>query len=130
VPTIPPQLLLTALPPADIQVEGIWHTVREGENLSLIARRYGTTPQAIALTNRLAGRDQIYVGQRLKIPVTRGPAGGLGPLCRIRHTVKEGEWLSKIARAYGVSPYEIMVANDLTIETSSTIHAGQVLCIP
>jgi N-acetylmuramoyl-L-alanine amidase len=129
-PTILPQPAIATPPPGDIRAESIWHTVQEGESLSLIARRYGTTPQAIARTNRLAGRDRIHVGQRLKIPVTRGPAGGLGPVCRIRHTVKEGEWLSKIAGYYGVSPYKIMKANELTIDAAGTIHPGQVLCIP
>jgi LysM repeat protein len=62
--------------------------------------------------------------------VPRGPARGFGPLCRIHHTVKEGERLSEIAGDYGVSPDEILKANAPTIETAGTIHPGQVLCIP
>ncbi|MDE6156663.1 MAG: LysM peptidoglycan-binding domain-containing protein, partial [Muribaculaceae bacterium] len=43
------------------------HTVRKGENLSKIAKRYGVTVQAIKKANNFAG-DQIKVGQKIKIP--------------------------------------------------------------
>jgi lipoprotein-anchoring transpeptidase ErfK/SrfK len=44
------------------------HKVRRGENLSLIARRYGTTVAAIARANNLRNPNLIYSGQRLSIP--------------------------------------------------------------
>ena len=43
------------------------HTVRRGENLSKIAKRYGVTVAAIKKANNFAG-DQIQVGQKIKIP--------------------------------------------------------------
>lgn len=47
-----------------------WHTVRRGETLSKIARRYGTTVGAIRRTNR-CGRS-VQAGRKLKIKtVTR-----------------------------------------------------------
>jgi len=45
------------------------HVVRAGENLSVIAKRYGTTPAAIMRTNRLK-RDLIFPGQQLTVPGT------------------------------------------------------------
>ena len=42
------------------------HTVRRGESLSLIARRYGTTVRKIRLANNLHS-SRIYAGQRLRI---------------------------------------------------------------
>lgn len=44
------------------------HTVRRGENLGKIAKRYGVTIAAIKRANNMAG-DKIQVGQKLKIPV-------------------------------------------------------------
>ena len=44
------------------------HIVRWGENLTSIARRYGTTVQAILAVNGLANPNRIYAGQRLIIP--------------------------------------------------------------
>jgi membrane-bound lytic murein transglycosylase D len=44
------------------------HTVRPGETLSQIARKYGTSAQAIARLNGLQNSYLIYPGQRLRIP--------------------------------------------------------------
>jgi len=109
----------------------MYHTVQQGETLSSIAQRYGTNWQAIANANGIVNPNQIYVGQKLKIP-TSGGSGSTGGAtgCRISHTVKAGEWIWQIARDYGVSPYDILAANGLTIQTANTIYPGRVLCIP
>ncbi len=122
-PTEPPT---DAEPPPSGSTGGTtWHTVKRGETLSSIARKYGTSWQAIAQANSLQNPNQIYVGQKLKIPAGGGATG-----CRIRHTVKKGEWVWQIARDYGVSPYDILAANGLTIKSANTIYPGKVLCIP
>jgi len=111
----------------------IWHTVQRGESLSSIARRYGTTWQAIAQANNLSNPNQIYVGQKLKVPTATGSgdsSGGSTAGCRVKHRVKPGEWVWQIARNYGVSPYDILAANGLTINTARTLYPGTVLCIP
>ncbi len=120
----------TAEPPSSTGGGAVWHTVQRGETLSSIARAYGTTWQAIARANNLVNPDQIYPGQKLKIPGGTGASGGTGTGCRIRHTVRSGEWVWQIARNYGVSPYSILAANGLTIGAANTIYPGQVLCIP
>jgi spore germination protein len=109
--------------------EYLMHTVQQGETLTSIAQRYGTTAQAIAQANNLVNPNQIYVGQQLKIPTTGSSSGGTSG-CRISHTVRSGEWVWQIARDYGVSPYDILAANGLTIQTANTIYPGMVLCIP
>ncbi len=45
----------------------VTHTVRSGENLSKIAKRYGTTVDAIKRANGLRN-DNLQVNQKLKIP--------------------------------------------------------------
>ena len=46
------------------------HTVKRGENLGKIARKYGVTVDAIRKANNLRG-DKINVGQKLKIPARK-----------------------------------------------------------
>ncbi|WP_318936925.1 LysM peptidoglycan-binding domain-containing protein [Oceanobacillus halotolerans] len=53
------------------------HTVQSGENLSLIAKQYNTTVEAIKRVNRLEG-DIIYVNQLLQLPVTANTTLNLG----------------------------------------------------
>lgn len=119
--------------PAGGQAGTVSHTVQQGETLSSIAQRYGTTWQSIVNANGLQNPDQIYVGQKLTIPTgggtSGGTSGGTGG-CRLRHTVQQGEWVWQIARRYGASPYDILAANGLTIQSASTIYPGTVLCIP
>ena len=46
---------------------GVYYTVKNGDNLSSIAAAYGTTYQAIAALNRLSNPNRIYPGQNLRI---------------------------------------------------------------
>ena len=52
------------------------HVVRPGENLTQIARRYGTTVSAIANANGIRNTSFIWVGQRLVIPGGGSSGGG------------------------------------------------------
>ena len=64
-------LMLLAVPlpvMAAEQRQGTIHIVQRGDNLTAIANRYRTTPQAIANANNLVNMNLIYVGQRLTIP--------------------------------------------------------------
>jgi LysM repeat protein len=58
-----------AAPPAPVI-----HVVAPGENLTGIARRYGSTITAIARANALADPSFLRVGQRLTIPDAAAPA--------------------------------------------------------
>lgn len=63
--TLPPTPTPTATPTS--QPQPTIYVVRQGDTLYSIARRYGTTVQAIMAANGLAN-DNIYVGQQLYIP--------------------------------------------------------------
>ncbi len=47
--------------------QAVYHRVRSGENLSVIARRYGTTVSQIIRRNNISARSILRVGQRLRI---------------------------------------------------------------
>lgn len=57
-----------AQPTAQPTAEPLYHRVRAGETLRVIAARYGVTTQAIMDANRLRNPNLIFVGQRLLIP--------------------------------------------------------------
>lgn len=50
------------------------HIVKAGENLAKIAKRFGTTVQAIAQANGISNINKIKVGQVLKIPASPPPS--------------------------------------------------------
>lgn len=47
------------------------HTVRRGENLTIIAHRYGTSIRAIQGANNMGSRTMIWIGQQLLVPSGR-----------------------------------------------------------
>lgn len=104
-------------PPADYW----WYQVRAGDTLYRLARRYGTTVQAIINANGLPSTT-IYVDQWLRIPGYTPPAPGV-----IQYQVRYGDTLSEIAQWYGTTVHAIMAYNGLT---STRIYAGQWLLIP
>ena len=124
------------------------HTVRAGEHLTGIAKRYGVSIASIASANDLADPSRIFAGQQLTIPggdasaTTSAPApkpaapaaapatpapAPAAAAARV-HTVRAGEHLTGIAKRYGVSIASIASANDLA--DPSRIFAGQQLTIP
>lgn len=55
------------------------HTVKSGENLTVIAKKYGTTVSKIVKDNGIKNPNLIYPGQKLKIFETGGLADFTGP---------------------------------------------------
>ena len=107
------------------------HVVRRGETLSSIARRYGTSIQALVRANGLRNPNFIFSGQRLVIP-GRGAKKVSSSRVSARggkvHVVRRGETLSSIARRYGVSVRALARANGL--RNTNFIFSGQRLVIP
>jgi len=54
------------------QVAASWHTVRRGENLSQIARRYRVSMAKLMTANNIRNAHRINVGQNLQIPGRTG----------------------------------------------------------
>ncbi|MEN8164829.1 MAG: LysM peptidoglycan-binding domain-containing protein [Acidobacteriota bacterium] len=103
------------------------HRVRRGETLSHIARRYGTSINAIMRSNNLRSANRIWPGQRLKVPTSKGgviaSAASFNPVSGT-HTVRRGDSLYSIARAYRTTVDRIRRDNNLK---SNTIHPGKKL---
>jgi LysM repeat protein len=146
-PAAPAAAPATPAPVAPAAVAARVHTVRAGEHLTGIAKRYGVSIASIASANQLADPSRIFAGQQLTIPGATVPASPPAPepaapaaapatpaptapeaaAARV-HTVRAGEHLTGIAKRYGVSIASIASANQLA--DPSRIFAGQQLTIP
>jgi membrane-bound lytic murein transglycosylase D len=90
------------------------HTVRSGENLGLIAQKYGCSVNQIKSWNNLS-KNTIQPGQKLKVnkPATAIKVDENAEY--VYHTVKSGDTLWDIAKLYdGVTVNQIKQLNNIT----------------
>lgn len=92
-------------------------TVRPGDTLWALARRYGTTVSELARLNNIPNPNLIYVGQVLRLPSRAQPQN-------ILYTVRPGDTLSAIAARYGTTVAQL--AADNNIPNPNLIFPGQV----
>lgn len=105
------------------------HRVRRGETLSIIARHYGTTVDAIKEMNNLRSTHMIREGAELVIPIPRGSSVARGASSE-RHEeticqVRRGDTLGRIASRHGITVGQLCEWNGLS--TGTVIHPGQTL---
>ena len=96
----------------------IEHTVAEGENVEVLAAKYGVSADQIRWSNNLK-TNEVGIGTVLYIPSTSG----------IVYTVKSGDTIESIVSKYGSSVEEIVALNDLEVSGISdgmriVIHDG------
>ncbi len=120
--------------PEGERVLWVRHRVRRGETLSIIAKRYGTTVRGIQSANGIRNRHRISQGAVLLIPVGPGlsasspqVASGYKAGQRIRHRVRRGESLSRIARKYRTDIDSLCAWNQLN--RNSVIYSGERLTV-
>ncbi len=111
-----------AMIPPEKRVYWRWHTVSYGETLTSIAKKLGSTPQAIAEVNSIDPEQPLRETAELVIPVSSTAGSG-----EIRHEVRAKETLASIGRRYKVTPAQLIAWNNLS---SQTVRPGAVLMIP
>jgi len=122
-------------------VKRVRHTVKRGDSLWRIAKRYGVTVNALRGENGLGRDGQLDPGMTLKVPVrkTRAPRGkarrakakrATRPRARRRktYTIRPGDNLGAIAERFGVKLSALRKRNHL--KHGAIIHPGQKLRIP
>jgi membrane-bound lytic murein transglycosylase D len=100
------------------------HTVRRGDSLWIIAKRYGTTTKKIQRLNNLQ-TTQLHIGQVLKLPGYKEEKIDVGNL-KV-YLVKRGDSPFDIAQLHNMSLKRFLRINLLT--PNSTIYPGQKLFI-
>ncbi len=130
------------------------HTVRRGETVQKLARRYGISQKLLAESNEISARTRLIKGARLMIPIARANStarrlttslasddsevrtqarnmrtGGTryGEGTKIAHKVKKGDTIGRIAQLYGVRAANIRNWNNLAY--GRKIYAGTKLNI-
>lgn len=98
----------------------VQYTVQWGDTVYSIARRYGTTVEAIAAANNLSSNYLIKVGQTLTIPGQ--------PVSTNVYVVQPGDTLYSIAHRFGVSWQTLASVN--MIFNPALLQVGQRLVIP
>lgn len=110
----------------DVKQEFRTITVRRGDTLSQIARRYNTSYEYLAKINDIRNPNLIYVGERLKVPTLEYDR--IHDTSHRLYIVKRGNTLSQIAREYDVSIESIVELNNIT--NPNLIYVGETLRIP
>jgi D-alanyl-D-alanine carboxypeptidase/D-alanyl-D-alanine-endopeptidase (penicillin-binding protein 4) len=107
------------------------HTVQKGENLTVIARRYGVTLNALVAANPKMSPRRLMPGVALKVPAAEPGDDPTPPAERADvqvHIVKARENFSTIARTYDVSVNSLIDANPTV--NPRRLQIGQQLKIP
>jgi LysM repeat protein len=108
--------------------------VRKGDTLARIAGRTGVPVDELAEANGLNPKSAVKAGRRLRLP-----AAASGPAVKVpatdhrankelRHVIRRGDTLSKIAKVYGVTPERLSERNNL--KEGQALLRGRVLLIP
>lgn len=120
------------------------HTVRRGQTLSGIARRYGISASEIAAHNKLRSKNFLRVGQRLEIPVpsaaladysepsrtssSRSSSSSTSSSSGNNYRVKRGDTLWELAKKFGTTTSAIRRANKMGAHDK--LIAGRTITIP
>ncbi len=97
------------------------YTVRQGDSLWSIAKRFGVSEKELRVWNRLGWKNVIRPGQALVVssnssrPAPKAPKAGGAPQ-KIVYKVKAGDTLWRIGQQYQVATREIMDWNNLSAD--------------
>ena len=113
------------LPTPPTEITFVDYTVKKGDTLSGIAKKYNTTVEAIMRANpQIKDANKIYVGQVIQIPVkTMQTSTSATSSEKVYHTVQRGETLSGIAKKYNTNYLKIAALNGIV--NPNKIYVGQ-----
>ena len=104
--------------------DAIRYTVKRGDTLWGIAKKFGVTVSAVVNANNIRNPNLIYVGEVFIIPhMTSAESFGYA-----LYTVRRGDTLWGISRKFGTSINSIVALNG--IKNPNLIYAGEVFKIP
>jgi len=112
------------------------HTIRRGDNLWKLARKYGVSRESILAVNGGRKKVRLKVGATIRIPINyspkpRGKAARKRPKAEMRgrrYVVRSGDTLWKIAKRFGIKLRTLKRKN--RIRKGRSLRPGQVIMIP
>lgn len=111
--------------------EPIVYTVKAGDNLWNISRKYGVSVEVIIDVNNFRDKDFLSLGQKLEIPAIGGGVPDSNKKQEptiITYTVVKGDNLWSISQRYDVKMISIISVNNL--KEISRLSIGQKLKLP
>jgi membrane-bound lytic murein transglycosylase D len=116
----------SALTPVPVPAK---HTIRRGENLWSIARRYNIRSLDITRWNNIELSGLLQPGQVLNLQftdsATTAVVEGLSPSRQNEYSVRRGDTMATIARRFDVSLEQLLNLNNMTVD--AIIYPGQLL---
>jgi LysM repeat protein len=104
------------------------YTVRTGDTISKIARKFSISTNQLLQINNLSEKSFIIPGQRIKLVADAVVPKSKAAADQTRiHTVKSGETVSSIAKKYSIAVTTVLAMNKLS--PSAIIFPGQKLTI-
>ncbi len=114
------------------------YTVKRGDSLWAIARRYGVSVNELYAANNLTENSVIREGQQIQIPVEAGSAPvrtetsqasppSTSEQATTSYTVQRGDSLSRIANRFDTTVNALKAANN---KSSDLIRVGETLVVP
>ena len=116
------KLLIPGIEVIGIPTTDVNYSVKAGETLYSIAKKFNTTVDKIKQLNNLL-TDNLSIGQNLKLPITDYTEV---PTSTINYTVKPGDTLYSIAKKYNTTVNNIKTKNNLE---SNLLLVDQILLI-
>lgn len=115
-------LSVPAPTPTPPRTEVIVYTVQPGDNVWLIAQRFGISQDTVIWANDWLDMDPdlVRIGEELYIL----------PVTGVWHTVRPGETLASIARRYQVDPKQIVDYAPNLLQEPADLAPGQKLIVP
>jgi membrane-bound lytic murein transglycosylase D len=109
----------------------VYHRVKKGESLSLIALRYRTNVRKIVNANNIRRKHFIRAGQKLKIPLRGSSSSRMYVSKEIlptngKYKVRKGDSLWLIARKFNTNTKKLQRINNMS---GSRLYVGNVLKI-
>ncbi|WP_379130888.1 LysM peptidoglycan-binding domain-containing protein [Paenibacillus sp. sgz500958] len=105
------------------------HIVKQGDTLYAIAQKHGVPLQKIIEANpQISNPDVLVIGDKVKIPAAPVPVPDNNHAYH-KHTVKQGDTLWKLSKAWGITLKDIVEANP-QLKNPNTLMIGEVVNIP
>ncbi|MDL2316562.1 LysM peptidoglycan-binding domain-containing protein [Desulfovibrio sp. OttesenSCG-928-A18] len=136
---VPPEKLAAAVSwvaSKEARIFADWkeHTVRKGDSLTSIAKRYGVSVAAIREANNISklpksGTSLIIPGKGRSAPVYDALPDSQASASAGTYTVRSGDTLYELARAWGTTVDSIRLANRMS-PSQTALRPGQRINIP
>ncbi|WP_209439930.1 LysM peptidoglycan-binding domain-containing protein [Paenibacillus sonchi] len=105
------------------------HMVKSGDTLYALSQKYGVPLQKIIEANpQISNPDVLAVGDKVKIPAATVPVPENNEVY-YKHTVKQGDTLWKLSKAWGIKLKDMIDANT-HLKNPNALLVGEIVNIP